>query len=315
MQTIYLTLISILTTGTMLCSCGSRERQASDSLSVAASDSLPVEVTEIVNAVVADDGKSFSTHVNYPLERPYPLKDINDEKEMQAYYNVMVDDSLKNVIAKSTNHDWSEEGWRGWTVKDGQYLWVDGTVYEVNYLSAREKNMKDSLVRQEKASLPSALSKGWIPQWVMEDQEEGTVYRIDADSLVMVSASSSRNGEGEYRLSVYLNGGDLRRHPERVVRGRRIMEGSMGNLNYYFDDQITKGLPDSAEYMIEIYSETGTPRIYHRLRKDMKGKKGKPLDKNQVSGEYSDSLTSHDLKKIYWLDRMKKQPKDSTKSL
>ncbi|MDE7413757.1 MAG: hypothetical protein K2N05_08240 [Muribaculaceae bacterium] len=311
MRTIYLTLISVVASGTMLCSCNGGSRTsvaASDSTVV--NDSLPANVSEIVKAVANRDSATFSAHVNYPLERPYPLKDIKDEKEMQSYYNVMVDDSLKNVIAKSGHGDWSESGWRGWTVKDGQYLWIDGDVYEVNYLSNKEKNLKDSLVKKEKASLPPALAKGWTPEWVMEDITEGTVYRIDADSVFLSSADVDIAGKGgEYRLSVYMRGGDLRRHPEKVIRGRREVDGSVGNVNYYFDSRSTMVVSDSAEYIIELYSETGAPRLYHRQQKPVAGKRSKPIRLNTSA---RDTLIDHELKKVYWLDKMNNQvSKDS----
>ena len=284
MRIFNLTIITFITAGTILCSCGARTNKSDSSASSVATDSLPVDVSDIVNAVATDDSSKFSSHVNYPLERPYPLKDINNEDEMKAYYNVMVDDSLKNVITKSSNNDWTASGWRGWTVKDGQYLWIDGDIYEVNYLSPREKSIKDSLVRREKASLPPALAKGWVPEWVMEDVLEGTVYRIDADSLTISAAKGIQVSEGgEYRLSIYRRGRDLRSNPERVVKGKRRMDGSVGNVNYYFDNHSPVELSDSAEYVIELYSETGSPRLYHRKKK-------------------GETQIDHELKKVYWLD-------------
>lgn len=288
-----LTIITFITAGTILCSCGGRTSKADSSASTVATDSLPVDVSDIVNAVATDDSSRFSSRVSYPLERPYPLKDINNETEMKAYYNVMVDDSLKKVITKSPNNEWSASGWRGWTVKDGQYLWIDGDVYEVNYLSNKEKTLKDSLVKREKTLLHPTLAKGWVPEWVMEDVSEGTVYRIDADSVTLASSNGNPIAQGgEYRLSVYYRGGDLRRHPERVVKGKRKMDGSVGNVNYYFDNHSAVELSDSAEYVIEIYSETGSPRLYHR--------KGK--DKPQID---------HELKKVYWLDIVSASKTDS----
>ncbi|MDE6683397.1 MAG: hypothetical protein K2J87_08230 [Muribaculaceae bacterium] len=213
MRIIYLTLITFIATGTVLCSCGSKSSTSMASDSAVVNDSLPVDVTDIVKAVANNDSVSFSSHVNYPLERPYPLKDIQNEKEMKAYYPVLMDDSLRNVLAKSSSSEWSEAGWRGWTVKDGQYLWIDGDVYAVNYISSREKTMKDSLVRREKASLPANIRAGWTPEWVMEDIAEGTVYRIDSDSISIASAQSDRVADGTYRLAVYQRGGYLRRHP------------------------------------------------------------------------------------------------------
>ncbi len=309
MRIIYLTLITFIATGTVLCSCGSKTSTSSASDSAVVNDSLPVDVTDIVKAVANDDSVSFSSHVNYPLERPYPLKDIQNEKEMKAYYPVLMDDSLRNVLAKSTSSEWSEAGWRGWTVKDGQYLWIDGDVYAVNYISSREKTLKDSLVKKEKASLPENIRTGWLPEWVMEDVSEGTVYRIDADSTSVASASSGKGNEGTYRLAVYHRGGDLRRNPERILRGKRKVEGTAGSPFYYFSETPIKEANDSVEYVIEIYSaETGGPKLYHReKRKEFAKHHLKKTGKNP--GESRDTLIDHDLKKIYWLDKVNKVEK------
>ncbi|MDE6409011.1 MAG: hypothetical protein K2K81_02030 [Muribaculaceae bacterium] len=315
MRIIYLTLITFIATGTVLCSCGSKSSTSMASDSAVVNDSLPVDVTDIVKAVANNDSVSFSSHVNYPLERPYPLKDIQNEKEMKAYYPVLMDDSLRNVLAKSSSSEWSEAGWRGWTVKDGQYLWIDGDVYAVNYISSREKTMKDSLVRREKASLPANIRAGWTPEWVMEDIAEGTVYRIDADSISIASAQSDRIGDGTYRLAVYQRGGDLRRHPERILRGKRKIEGTAGSVFYYFSESPMKEMNDSVEYVIEIYSaETGAPRLYHREKKrDIPGQKVKKAAKDPSVAR--DTVVDHDLKKIYWLDRVNDVArKDSLKS-
>lgn len=314
MRIIYLTLISFIASGTILCSCGGKTTASSASDSTVVNDSLPVDVTDIVKAVAADDSVSFSSHVNYPLERPYPLRDIQNETEMKAYYPVLVDDSLRNVLAKSSSSEWSEAGWRGWTVKDGQYLWIDGDVYEVNYISSREKNLKDSLVKREKASLHQNLRSGWMPEWVMEDVTEGTVYRIDADSTSVAGSNAKDGGAGSYRLAVYQKGGDLRRLPERLLRGKRKIEGSVGNVFYYFSEAPIKEGNDSVEYVIEVYSaETGGPRLYHREKK-------KDLAKHnirktgKVSVESKDTMIDHELKKVYWLDKVNVVKKDSLKN-
>lgn len=313
MHIFYLTIISFIATGTLLCSCGSRSNGSTTAISDSIpTDSLPVDVTDIVKAVSTDDSVSFSSHVNYPLERPYPLKDIKDEKEMKAYYPVLVDDSLRHVISRSGNSEWKESGWRGWTVKDGQYIWIDGAVYEVNYISAKERSMQDSLIRREKESLPPHLRSGWMPEWVMEDVAEGTVYRIDADSLAMAALKKGSVEEGEYRLSVYLKGGDLRRQPEKILKGRRRVEGTVGNVNYHFDSDSSRALTDSSEYVIELFSdETGGPRLYHRSkRKDVARRK---IKEHKSANDFNpDTLIDHELKKVYWLDKVKDEKKEKT---
>ncbi|MBD5330271.1 MAG: hypothetical protein HDS03_10430 [Bacteroides sp.] len=311
MRIIYITLISFIAAGTIFCGCGSRTSATGTEQDSAAMDSLPVDVTDIVKAVATDDSVTFSSHVNYPLERPYPLRDIADEEEMKAYYPVLVDDSLRKVVAQSAPKEWSEAGWRGWTVRDGQYIWIDGDVYEVNYVSAKEKILKDSLIKKEKESLPARLRSGWLPEWVMEDVEEGTLYRIDADSMALAVSGKEISDGGSYRLAVYRKGGDLRKDPERILHGKRRIEGSAGTVNYLFSECPIKEGSDSVEYVIELYSaETGAPRLHHRAKRKMLAKN----DKRPEKGVSMDTVTDHDLKKVYWLDKVSDAKRDSLKN-
>ena len=68
------------------------------------------------------------------------------------------------------------------------------------------------------------------------------------------------------------------------------------------------------EYMIEVYSaETGGPRLYHREKRKEFSKRN--LKKSaKESGSVTDTLIDHELKKIYWLDKVNVAKKDSTKN-
>lgn len=236
-------------------------------------DSVPQNVIQLVENVQRDDSAAFAGLVSYPIERPYPLKDIADSVEMKKYYTTLVDDSLKRVIANSKTSEWSENGWRGWTVRDGQYLWIDDKVYEIPYMSAKEVSKRRELAKREIQTLPADMRAGWMPEGCLIDLSDGTVYRIDSDST-----AASR----PMRLAVYDRGKGLRKHPAKTLRGERRTEGTAGNITYVFSE--IQG-NDSTAYLIEAYSEEdGQPRLYHR-------KKSRPL------------------KRAYWLEII---PADST---
>lgn len=205
------------------CSGGTKKADISE---IEGCDSIPKSVKALVRAVADNDTVRFAEMVNYPLSRPYPLHDIEDEVQMRQYYGVMVDDSLRNVIVSSRPDDWEEYGWRGWTIGRGDYLWVDEDLYDVSYVSARERAMLDSLTTTEISTLELHLRDGWRPVMCMKGVENGSVYRIDE--------RRNRQGAPEYRLLGYVEGADLRSIPFENLTGHAEIEGTAGTLIYHF---------------------------------------------------------------------------------
>lgn len=189
-------------------------------------DSIPDGIKRLVRAVAENDSADFSALVSYPLSRPYPLHDIETPEQMRDYYSVMVDDSLKDVITHSIPSDWVEYGWRGWSLKGGNYLWLDEDLYDVSYVSAREKMMLDSLTLRELNSLDSTLRSGWMPVMCLKGLENGAVYRIDS--------SRDNDGAPHYRMLVYQEGTSLGGKPSIVLQGHKEVEGTAGTTTYFF---------------------------------------------------------------------------------
>lgn len=236
-----------------LLGCGNKSRQdavASTPDAVEAiekCDSIPEAVKRLVRAVAEDDSSSFAKLVSYPLQRPYPLHDITNEEEMTAYYRQLVDDSLRNVIIKSGPEKWSEYGWRGWSLDDGSYIWVDENIYDVNYISHLEHQNLDSLNKMEIESIAPSIRKGWRPIMCLTDDEVGRVYRVD------IQTEGNTSDSHHYRLAVYNPGAKLKGLPSRLLEGVMESEGSIGAISYRFHD---KGSgkdyilsPESAEAM------------------------------------------------------------------
>lgn len=208
-----------------LTGCGN-STSSSSSGSLLSSDSVSQTVKELVKAVNKDDSVKFASLVSYPLSRPYPLKDIENAKQMKSYYSVMVDDSLKNVISSSKEDNWTEAGWRGWTLYDGQYVWVDANLYDVPYLSAKEKAKRADLIQKELASLDPVLGRDWTPEFCLKSPLSGTFYRIDA--------KQQADGE-QYRMAIYNKGVSLRDKPSQILYGVKDEEGSADTPSYIFD--------------------------------------------------------------------------------
>lgn len=201
-------------------------------VAVEACDSIPSPVKKLVRAVADNDSDGFAALVSYPLQRPYPLRDIRDADEMKKYYRELVDDSLRKVITTSGPEKWSEYGWRGWTLDDGRYIWVDDDVYDVQYISQKELKAIDSLSRREVETMAPSLRQGWLPTLCLRDDTHGTVYRID-------KRTRHDRGQGghHYRLAVYGPGSDLREIPAQLLEGLMENEGTAGTVIYRFHDR------------------------------------------------------------------------------
>lgn len=240
---------------TILSSCvksSSAARDATDAVdAIEKSDSIPTPVKKLVRAVADNDSDGFASLVSYPLQRPYPLRDINSRDEMKRYYRQLVDDSLRKVITRSRPDKWSEYGWRGWSLEDGRYIWVDDYIYDVQYISQKEQKTMDSLSREEEKSIPESLRPGWRPTLCLHDDARGTVYRIDKRTR-----SHRKHGGHHYRLAVYMPGSDLRDVPAELLEGMMENEGTAGSVIYRFHDR------SGAETLIEPESpESAAPLL------------------------------------------------------
>lgn len=240
-------LIMALVAGLPLVNCGNSKNKMEQDTAVAVenADSIPESVKKLVKAVADDDKDGFSQLVSYPLQRPYPLHDIETPEQMSEYYHNLVDDSLRNVIIKAGVDKWSEYGWRGWSLDDGRYIWVDENVYDVNYISNSELRNIDSLQRVEIASLAPELREGWRPMMCLKSSDSGKIYRVDTRT------TGKPEEINHYRLAVYGSGDDLAALPAQLLEGEMEVDGSAGSVSYHFHDKAAASdyilLPESTE--------------------------------------------------------------------
>lgn len=188
------------------------------------------EIKDLRNSIIKKDASEFAHNVSYPLQRPYPLHNIEDSAEMVKYFPTLVDDSLVNAVKKASPEQWDSYGWRGWSFSSGEYFWYDGKLYAVNYVSNREREIIDSLRNEDMNTIAPALRKGWLPVLCMRDTANGTLYRIDEET-------KSEGSEPLYRLAAYPGGNNTNAMPAMLFTGRREVEGTMGNQLYRFKDK------------------------------------------------------------------------------
>ena len=203
-------------------------------------NSAKAKIKTITEAVRDNDPHKFASAVSYPLQRPYPLHDINNSREMEKYYPTLVGDQLKKTVTQADSTDWTDMGWRGHALADGQ-MWVDEDgLYAMDYISPAEASMRDSLRRAEIASLPAQLQGPWTPVGTFYDTANGKIYRIDV----------LNDGE-TYRLAVF-DAANLKQQPLKVLTGSKNVEGSAESVSYNFSDGVT---------VVPEDSQTGQPTL------------------------------------------------------
>lgn len=262
----------------LLSGCSGHRGEASEALSdsmaySADTVSLPGPVAEVRMAVREGRAEAFASLVSYPLARPYPLRDIRDRDEMVKYYPVLVDDSLRRMIADSSPNRWTESGWKGWMLDSGT-VWIDDSLYSVNYVSVSERKELGELLSRDSLSLAPSLRKGWRPVACMKSIHHGAVYRLDYNPRL-------RDGRA-YRLAVWQPGDSLSGKPSLIFRGQRKDEGSAGISTYFFANQAGA----KAVYSGDITSLDDLPRVLFTY----------------PSGE----ATADTVQPVYWLDLVSK---------
>lgn len=236
---------------------------------VKADSLLPQGIKALVAAINDSDSIAFASLVSYPLLRPYPLHDITDAVAMKDYYHILVDDSLRNILTSAGPERWQRFGWRGWSLDDGRYLWLDDSIYSIEYLSGAEQRLLYLMRAAEIESLDPSLRGNWTPVTCLQSVDSPAVYRIDM--------SRDKNDCPVYRLAGWSSHADMTKAPEMLMTGYVSVEGSAAMTSYSFT------APDgtTAFYQADI-ADGGDPAI---------------IFKSPLAGESEIAV-----KPAYWLD-------------
>lgn len=236
---------AMLALGTSGCARGPKTRNEHLDLSGRAPVSESVE--KVAQAIVSDDARAFASMVDYPLERPYPLRNVEDFASMVDYYRVMVDDSIRNVVRESRRTDWNEAGWRGWTLDAGQYIWIEGKVYSYPYLSEAEKRLLIEAVELDISTLPPDLGSGWRPVMAVAD-DAGCIYRLD-----------SEDASDRYRMMRYRRKRLDPARPEKIFVGDLERQGTEQNRLFTLRNgsETLIFMPDDSGEGMKLVSNTG----------------------------------------------------------
>jgi hypothetical protein len=183
---------------------------------------LPV-VTGFIATVKSGSIEKLSNKVSFPLKRAYPIPPIKNKQEFAKRYREVFDDEFtKKIINSKPLTDWSDVGWRGIMLLNGE-LWLDtdGKLIAVNHQSKPETKEQARLIDAEKNKLHPSILNFKQPVLVFETAQ----YRIRIDDL----------GNNNYRYASWPIKSKMSDKPALILtRGKWTPDGSGGNHNYQF---------------------------------------------------------------------------------
>lgn len=154
--------------------------------------------------------EDISQNVNFPLRREYPIQEIKNKEQFKVRFNEVFDKILINKIANSKLSQWSEVGWRGIMLDNGD-IWIDsdeGKIIAVNHQSDFEKKRRTDLINKEKENIHSSLKSFESPTYKIKTKN----YLIRIDELKNNKyryASWKINKKESSKPDLILNNGEL----------------------------------------------------------------------------------------------------------
>lgn len=197
---------------------------------------------KLMRSLAEGDAPGFAALCVYPIIRPYPLRDIEDSLAMVDYFPILVDAPLRDRMKEGKIDEWTNYGWRGWSIGEDRPIWFYDGVQFIDYQSPAETGLRKMLAREELRTLAPAYRDGWTPVMTLIQTDGRSVIRIDY------------NGD-DYRMMAFDNTIDVSGKPSIYLIGSLREEGSAGSRMFEFTDS----LGTKAEYSPD--SET-SDRVY-----------------------------------------------------
>lgn len=180
---------------------------------------------KLMRSLAEGDAPGFAALCVYPVIRPYPLKDIEDSLAMVDYFPILVDTPLRERMKKGKLDEWTNYGWRGWSIGDDRPIWFDEGVQFIDYQSPAETGLRKMLAREELKTLAPAYRDGWTPVMTLIQTDGRSVIRIDSK-------------DDQYRMMAYDNTVDVSGTPSIFLLGTLREEGSAGSRMFEFSDSV-----------------------------------------------------------------------------
>lgn len=181
------------------------------------------EIKKFILLFKKNETEEIVKRISYPLVRDFPIPAIQNEVEMNTYFEEVFDESLKTEIAKSTPSDWSQVGWRGIMLNQG-VVWLSDdatTITGINYRSKKSDERYSKLIEAQKAAVHTSIAEFKRPIFTS----------ITASYMIRIDETT----EGVFRYVSWKAGQKQSEKPELVLnKGSVEYSGSGGNCVYIF---------------------------------------------------------------------------------
>lgn len=180
-------------------------------------------VKKFIENIKSENKEAIAASIVYPLQREYPIPDIDNKADFVKRYAEIFDSNLKNEIIKSNPlKNWSNMGLRGTMLNHGSiWLDIDGRLTAVNYQSKFETDLKNKLIAAQKKELDPSINFFQTPICILETPK----LKIRIDNL----------GNKNYRYASWSADKKMTEKPDLVIyRGELVVEGIGGNHQYEF---------------------------------------------------------------------------------
>lgn len=212
------------------------------------------DIQNVIELFKTGDPAKISSHINFPLNREYPIPPIRDKEEFERRFHEVFDQVLIEKIANSKIEQWSEVGWRGIMFESG-VLWMsnsDGMISAVNYQSDVEKKLRQDLIAKDKQNLHASLKTFENPVYKIKTKN----YLIRIDKLT----------DDRYRYASWKIMEKESSQPDIILdNGEAEADGNGGNHMIIFSK-------DSYTYKIYriLMGAEGSPEVTLEVEKDGK---------------------------------------------
>ena len=191
----------------------------------------------IVKIVKENNAGKLSALVAYPLRRENPLPDIKNPKEFKARYSIIFDEAFRKKLEKYSDNCVFEHNYTYGLVGDAFAgdIWLNeqGKIAAINYRSAEESWLKDSLTAKIKSQVHPSI------------REWSENVRVGKSNTLTIRVDETEKG---LRYVSWSKGQSMAEKPDLILfNGVEEAQGTMGGWSWTFKNKDWTYVVDDVE--------------------------------------------------------------------